>query len=958
MAFKLNLGTLGLNLSLNDRQFKSAMGGASRMIKSFGAMAAKAAAAGVGALSAGLLYSVHSFAKFEQAIMNAVAVSGDGIKAFGQFKAAAMDAAAGSMFSATEAGNALEFLSLAGLSSGESIAALPGVLQLATAGQIELGQATDIATDTLTAFGLTAGDLTRVNDVLVRTFTSSNTSLTQLGEAMSYVGPVARSMGVDIETTAAALGLLGDVGIKGSEGGTMLRGVMLRLAAPTDDARGALKKLKVSVYDTDGTMRDLVGVFEDLSKATDDLAGEDVNALMRDIFGVRNIAGAEALNQAVRNADKSFRGYRDSMYEARGEGARVERMMESTLSGSMKKLKGNVENLAIMFGQFFGPAIYDVATRLGDMIKRVATTDEGFEGMRSAAIHVLRTLADFLDGAASFVEVFGHIVGATLEAINAFDSYTKMIKLTAATHDFIRNVFHGNAMEQASAYAKMASAQNVFDHSVKKLGGTYDKATAGAKLAANGIRVIASASREGANAAAEMTHETLAQQVVLDKMSKLEGGKKKRIGGAKKATPKDTAMEAAMGILGFGAGVAQKAQKEHAAALEAANKAVKDDLINALDETLKGIKERAAIEKRAQRAAEKAAKVRLEAEEAHAQAYVESGEASADIARHFTDKALGVITSIFGPGFEEFVGAMDSAFAIGKEVFDQTGSHVAAVAAGLADAALSLVGAIAATDEFQDGMAAVNHAFERLIGEVDPLGWLASHLEGAFGAFIIAFEEIAEMFPEMGGMSSELAKAFFDAARGLIWMMVGVGEVLNRISQGFNWLMAAIMQIPKFLADMINGILDFFGFDKIDTGGIDGVLAGFEEASAAAAATADKLGQIRDSIGEMTYTDATTAFNDEVTEMADNMSELNDELRNAPSGFKTRLASMRYDADDGVAVGSGGGGGSTTVNINALGMRASELIQSLERRSILRSGSSTVVESTRYSADYAARRFA
>ena len=172
--------------------------------------------------------------------------------------------------------------------------------------------------------------------------------------------------------------------------------------------------------------------------------------------------------------------------------------------------------------------------------------------------------------------------------------------------------------------------------------------------------------------------------------------------------------------------------------------------------------------------------------------------------------------------------------------------------------------------------------------------------------------------------------------------------------------MAAIMQIPKFLADMVNGILDFLGFDKIDTSGIDGVLAGFEEASAAAAETADKLGMIRDSIGEMTYTDATTAFNDELGTMTENMSDLNDELRNAPSGFKTRLASMRYGVDGGeeVAAGTGGGGGNTTVNINALGMRASELIQSLERRSILRSGSATVVESTRYSADYAARRFA
>jgi TP901 family phage tail tape measure protein len=965
VAFKLNLGTLGLNLALDAAQFMSGMSGAKRMVASFSKIAAKAAAVGVGALSAGLVYSVKKFAKFEQAIMNATAVSGEGMKAFDQLKAAAMSAAAGSMFSATEAGKALEYLGLAGFNSAKSIAALPGVLQLATAAQIDLGKATDIATDTLTGFGLKATDITRVNDVLVKTFTSSNTTLLQLGEAMSYVAPVARGLEQDIETTSAALGLLADVGIKASEGGTMLRGVMLRLAAPTGKSAAALEELGVSMFDNDGLARDLVDVFDDLAKATDNLSSEEATAYMREIFGMRNIAGAEALIDTVKRAEKGFRSYRDELREANGEAGRVATMMSKTVSGASKMLKGNVENLAITFGQFFGPALYNVAVMLGDTFKRLVSTDDGFENMRRTAVNVLKTLAGMLRLGGQLGLVLSHVVGIVAELAEGFYRLGLAIDVATAARTYADAWAGNDILEETAALQKLEKARKALNDRLDEPTGQFHDAAVEAGEALNELmKKAADETERGAEAAAQMTREELNRQRILDKIDRAgKNTNKNKGGGAGKATsPLDAAMAAARGFGSYGAGMGASKANEAARELEERAKKNAKLLGDSLDMVAKlqmaRDKARIADLKEQERQAKQLAK----AQEQFEQGELARQDTMATVADHLTQKALGVITTIFGPGFEEFVGAMDSAFQTAQETFKATGSKAAAIAAGLADAALSLVGAFAATEQFQQGMDAVTHAMERTIGKFDPLGWVASHLEGAFGAVILTFEKLAEAFPEMGGLSNELARAFFDAGRGLISMILFVGEMFNRISQGFNWLMAAIVQIPLFLANMVNGIIEFFGGDAlIVVDGMEATIAGFEAASANAAATADKLGAIRESLDDMTYTDATTAFNKEVTDMADNMSELNDELRNAPSGFKTRLAALRYGADEGVEVAAGtggGGGGSTTVHINAMGMRASELVQAMQRRSIIRSGSSQVVESQRYGAEYAARRFA
>src|SRR5699024_5729548 len=162
----------------------------------------------------------------------------------------------------------MQYLAMAGYESNEIISAMPGVLNAAAAGQVELGTAADITSNVLSGFGLQASETSRVADVLTKAFTSSNTSMESLGETMKYAAPVAKAAGFSLEETAAAAGILGDSGISASQAGTTLRGVMLRLINPPKQAAEALDALGISVTDSSGKIKPLYKIIEELQKAT------------------------------------------------------------------------------------------------------------------------------------------------------------------------------------------------------------------------------------------------------------------------------------------------------------------------------------------------------------------------------------------------------------------------------------------------------------------------------------------------------------------------------------------------------------------------------------------------------------------------------------------------------------------------------------------------------------------
>ncbi len=208
--------------------------------------------------AAPLIKGIVSFAKFEQAIARTGAIADATAEEMESLAMSARALGKSTQFSATEAANALTFLAQAGFDVQDATEALPGVLQLAAAANLDLATAADITTNVLTGYGFEVKDLTKVNDVLTKAFISANTDLTQLGQAMKFAGPVASAAGVRFEEAAAAISLMGNAGIQASMAGTSLRGAIVRLLNPSKEAEGILERLGITAVDAQGGLLPLV----------------------------------------------------------------------------------------------------------------------------------------------------------------------------------------------------------------------------------------------------------------------------------------------------------------------------------------------------------------------------------------------------------------------------------------------------------------------------------------------------------------------------------------------------------------------------------------------------------------------------------------------------------------------------------------------------------------------------
>lgn len=287
-------------------------------------------------------------------------------------------------WSASQAAEGMQYLAMAGFDVNEVVAAMPGMLALASAGATDLGSTADIASNILTGFGMKANEMGHVGDVLVNTFTSSNTTVGMLGETMKYVAPAAASLGVDLETAAAMAGKLGDAGIQGSEAGTALRGMLTRLAAPSKEASDALKKLKVSVSDANGDMRAVPDILADIDEAMRGYGGAARAELIKTLFETEAMSAATILlGQA---GSGSLQSYAESLKET-GSAARVAAQMNATTAGAIKTLQSRAEALSIALGTLLLPMIVDLTDALIPMFDKLTAWGEANpELVRGAAL--------------------------------------------------------------------------------------------------------------------------------------------------------------------------------------------------------------------------------------------------------------------------------------------------------------------------------------------------------------------------------------------------------------------------------------------------------------------------------------------------------------------------------------------------------------------------------------------
>lgn len=282
--------------------------------------------------------------QFEASMNRVEVLSGATGEELSALTALARELGASTQFSASQAADTMSFLAMAGFKSNDILAALPGTLELAAAGQLDLAQAADIASNILSGYGLEAGEIGRVNDALAKTMTSANVNMVQLGEAMKHAAPVAKSAGLAFEETVAAIGLLGNAGIQGGMAGTALSAAMTRLVKPTSEAREAMGRLGIreaDVLDSEGNIRSLASVIELLqSKGA-------ATADMMAIFGQE--AGGEMAALVGQGAD-ALRHLTTEIENSGGTAGRIANGQMRGLNGSMKELASAFEGLGLAIG--------------------------------------------------------------------------------------------------------------------------------------------------------------------------------------------------------------------------------------------------------------------------------------------------------------------------------------------------------------------------------------------------------------------------------------------------------------------------------------------------------------------------------------------------------------------------------------------------------------------------------
>lgn len=367
----MNLMELSAKLSLDSSDYERGLSAAESGVKKletavkvfvFGKAAKKLVGFAKDAVNTGMA--------FDSAMSQVAATMGVSTDEIGELREFAKEMGATTAFSANQAAEALNYMALAGYDAEKSMKMLPTVLNLAAAGGFDLARASDMVTDAQSALGLTTEQTTTMVDQMAKTASKSNTSVEQLGDAMLTIGGTAKFMAGGTDRLQTVLGLLADNGIKGSEAGTHLRNMLLKLSSPTKDGAAALENLGVKVFDAEGNMRDMRDIMLDLGGAMDSLTQEQRVQAISDIFNARDLSAVNALLGTSKERWDELGG---AIAEASGSAQQMAETQLGNLSGDITLLKSAAEGAKIEFSEGISPAIRDVVQRITKALSRPKT---------------------------------------------------------------------------------------------------------------------------------------------------------------------------------------------------------------------------------------------------------------------------------------------------------------------------------------------------------------------------------------------------------------------------------------------------------------------------------------------------------------------------------------------------------------------------------------------------------
>lgn len=504
------LGAFDVKLSANIKGLQTGLRKASGMLKGFSSEVKQTGQTLTRNLTVPIIglgtAMVTTAATFEKSMNQVGAITGATGAEFDALREQAKQLGSTTKFTASEAAEGMSFLAMAGFDTVEIMKAMPGVLDLASAGAMDLATASDIASNILTGFGKDASEINHLVDVMAKTFTSSNTNLMQLGFAMKYVAPVAAGMGVSLEETSAIIGMLSDAGIQASMAGTTLRGIMTTLGE-------ASSELGFSIKDANGNLRPMAEILDELVEKS----GGTQQAI--DIFGKRAGPGLVALlsqgtdklrefDEALKNsggtakeiADRQMQGLRGALTELRSA---IEGMFIAFADvGILTKLEGIVDSIADKIRQFsnasdetkesvlrllailagLGPALIAIGTALGIIAGAIALLGGPITAIIAGVVALAGVLFYLLDNWNAVIERISDISWWRNTLISLaqlvikfnpfsilFDAYVIIIRtLTGSFNDFYNFLIN-------SFYSVKSTVLTIVAEIVKKTAEGLDK---------------------------------------------------------------------------------------------------------------------------------------------------------------------------------------------------------------------------------------------------------------------------------------------------------------------------------------------------------------------------------------------------------------------------------------------------------------------------------------------------
>lgn len=363
---------------------------------------------------AGFGAAVKKSIDFDDSMRKVKATSGATGSEFQQLRDKAIEMGAKTKFSASESADALNYMALAGWDTKDMLGGIDGVMQLAAASGEDLGQVSDIVTDSLTAFGMKAKDSGHFADVLAQTSSKANTDVRGLGEAFKYAAPVAGALGYTVEDTSIAIGLMSNAGIKGEKAGTALRTMFTNLSKPTGDMKKKMDELGISITDSNGNMLPMRDVMDQLRGKFKGLSKEQQASAAATIFGKEAMSGALAIINA---SDEDYQKLTKSIDGSKGAAKRMSDEMEGGIGGSIRQMKSAIESLAISIGDVMAPYIKKLAEWLSHAANKLNEIPKGAQkivvglGLLAAAIGpLLVTLGVMVSTIGSAMTVIGPLM--------------------------------------------------------------------------------------------------------------------------------------------------------------------------------------------------------------------------------------------------------------------------------------------------------------------------------------------------------------------------------------------------------------------------------------------------------------------------------------------------------------------------------------------------------------------